>query len=82
MFSEFHDKSGESDKNRETPDQIGRVVISAVPSHMVQNPPYWMAKECSRFEDKAIPTCQAGLSFVFNVPVENINATLFTRDVL
>ena len=27
--------------------------------HMVQNPPYWKAKECSRFEHNGIPTCQA-----------------------
>ena len=38
-------------------------------SHMVQNPPYWMARECSRFQHKGIPTCQARLSFFFNDPV-------------
>ena len=27
--------------------------------HMVQNPPYWMTKECSKFEHTGIPTCQA-----------------------
>ena len=31
----------------------------ALTGHMVQNPPYWMAKECSRFEHKVTPTCQA-----------------------
>ena len=31
----------------------------ALTGHMVQNPPYWMAKECSRFEHKGIPTRQA-----------------------
>ena len=31
----------------------------ALTGHMVQNPPYWMAKECSRFGHKGIPTCQA-----------------------
>ena len=36
------------------------------------NLPHWMAKECSRFEHKGIPTCQAWLSFVFNVPVEDV----------
>ena len=46
-----------------------------VTDHMVQNPPYWMAKECSRFEHKRIPACQARLSFVVDVPVED--ATLF-----
>ena len=31
----------------------------ALTGHMVQNPPYWMAKECSRFKHKGIPACQA-----------------------
>ena len=31
----------------------------ALTGHMVQNPPYWMAKECDRFGHKGIPTCQA-----------------------
>ena len=47
--------------------------------HMVQNPPYRMAKECIRFEHKGIPTCQARLSFVFDVPVED--ATFFCHPV-
>ena len=51
----------------------------ALTGHMVQNPPYWMAKECSRFENKGFPTCQAQLSFVFDVPVEN--ATFFCHPV-
>ena len=51
----------------------------ALTGHMVQNPPYWMAKECSRFEHKGIPTCQAQLSFVFDVPVED--ATFFCHPV-
>ena len=51
----------------------------ALTSHMVQNPPYWMAKECSRFEHKGIPNCQARLSFVFDVPVEDV--TFFCHPV-
>ena len=47
----------------------------ALTGYMVQNPPYWTAKECSRFEHKGILTCQARRSFVFDVPVED--ATLF-----
>ena len=47
----------------------------ALTGHMVQNPPYWMVKECSRFEHKGIPTCQTWLSFVLDVPVED--ATFF-----
>ena len=27
--------------------------------HKEQNPPFWMTKECSRFEYKGIPTFQA-----------------------
>ena len=47
----------------------------ALTSHMVQNPPCWMAKECNRFEHKGIPTCEARLSFVFVLLVED--ATFF-----
>ena len=31
----------------------------ALTSHVVQYPPYWMTKECIRFEHKGIPTRQA-----------------------
>ena len=34
------------------------IVRFALTVNMVQNPPYWMAKECIRFEHKGIPTCQ------------------------
>ena len=51
----------------------------ALTGHMVQNPPYWIAKECDRFELKGTPTCEARLSFVVDVPVED--ATFFCYPV-
>ena len=51
----------------------------ALTGHMVQNPPYWLTKACSRFEHKGIPTCEACLSLVLDVPVED--ATLFCHPV-